>query len=170
MISAPSSADGPSRLLPDASGLVATTQDDRFARRVEGERESPDTIGRVEPQLFHVRVARSRQRIDARSSHLRSEDLQCVDMREQLILNVLVQRLELRHEQAMEVFAAWSGLGGSFRSLASPRQLRTLRLVSALGATRPLGHLSFDDRLKSILLRLRQPGQERWHAQVLVLA
>jgi hypothetical protein len=48
-------------------------------------------------------VARSNQRIDARPSQPRPKDLQGVGVREELILNVLVQRLELRHEQAMEL-------------------------------------------------------------------
>lgn len=74
-------------------------------RAVEGERESPHTAGPIEPQFLHVRVARPRQRIDARPPHLRPKDLQGFDMREELILNILVQRLELRHEQAMEVDA-----------------------------------------------------------------
>lgn len=81
------------------SGLVAAAQDDASALRVEGEGESPDTACGIEAQFLHVRVARALERVDAWTPELGSKHLQYSHMRQQLVLNGLGQRVELRDGQ-----------------------------------------------------------------------
>ena len=56
--------------------FISCNQEDRLALRVEGKGNSPLTIGRAEPQLLHVCVARVVQRVNAGPSQLRPKLLQ----------------------------------------------------------------------------------------------
>ena len=48
-----------------AARFVSCNQKDGVALRIEGKSDSPLTIGRAEPQFFHIRVIGAVQRIHA---------------------------------------------------------------------------------------------------------
>lgn len=99
-----------------APGLVAPTQNDAFAFRVEGERESPNTIRRIEAQFFHVRVARALQRVHPRAPKLRPECLQHRDVRQESIFTMTSRQSSTRwmkpsrtsHPNARQIMALGS--------------------------------------------------------------
>jgi hypothetical protein len=59
-----------------AARLVSSHQKDGVPFRVEREGDAPDTVRRVKAQLFHIRVTRTFERIDAWSAELRAKLLQ----------------------------------------------------------------------------------------------
>ena len=69
------------------AGFVSRNQEDRPALRIERKSHPPFPIGRAEPQLFHIRVARAIQCVDARPPQLRSELLKNARQRQNLRLN-----------------------------------------------------------------------------------
>jgi hypothetical protein len=85
-----------------AAGFITCNEKDSSPFRVEGERYTPDSTGGVKPQLLHVCVARAVERIHARPSELRAELLEQGRVREQFILHLLGQCIELGVEIFMK--------------------------------------------------------------------
>ena len=68
----------------------------RFVSKAKATLHSPLSIGRAEPQLLHVCVARAVQRVNAGPAQLRPKLLQQAGQRQDLRPHVLVQLVELR--------------------------------------------------------------------------
>jgi len=79
-----------------AAGLIARDLQNCLPLGVECKSHPPLAIGRGEPQLLHVRVARSLERIYARPPELRSELLKQARQGQDLGLHVRMQRVEFR--------------------------------------------------------------------------
>ncbi len=79
-----------------AAGFIARDQQNCLPLGVECKSHSPLAIGRGEPQLLHVRVARSLERVHARPPELRSELLKQARQGQDLGLHVRLQRVEFR--------------------------------------------------------------------------
>ncbi len=76
--------------------FVASHQQDRFAGYIERESHSPHAVRRIEPELFHISVARSLERVDARPAELWPELLKKARQGQNFGSHVHVQRVELR--------------------------------------------------------------------------
>src|SRR4051812_25182745 len=78
-------------------------EQDSPAPRVKSERYSPHPAGSIETQLFHVGIPGPVQGIGARPTETRSHRFEKRGVREQLVLHVLRQRIELRLELAVKL-------------------------------------------------------------------
>ena len=56
-----------------SAGFVSANEENGFSVGVEGERDAPNAIIRIAPQLLHVRVLRTYEGIGMRSSELRTK-------------------------------------------------------------------------------------------------
>lgn len=83
--------------------LVARHQKNRLAPRIESKRDSPDTIRHIEPQLFHVRVARPFESIGPGPAEPGADLFQRASEGTDFILNVVRQSVKLRIEQLMKL-------------------------------------------------------------------
>ena len=90
------------KALGAAAGLVARSQKDGPAFGIESESEPPFSADRPEPHLFHIRMPRTVQRIDARASKLWPEPFQQAGDSIDFVLDVPVQVAKLRHEIVVE--------------------------------------------------------------------
>ena len=88
--------------LPAQAALVASHQKDRLPTRVECEGDTPNTLIGIEPQLLHVRIPRSVQRIHCRTSKCRADSLKDLCGLQQRVLNLLSHRSEFGFELGME--------------------------------------------------------------------
>src|SRR5690606_6144789 len=86
------------------SGLVSGDQQNCLPFRVESKSHSPDTALRVEPKLLHIGVDRTFQRIDAGAPKDRTELLKPTQLRQQFVLNLAAELVELRLEQSVESY------------------------------------------------------------------
>ena len=84
------------------TGLVARHEQDRLSFGVERKGYAPDPTRYRKPELFHVGVARSVQRIHPRSPEHRAEFLKQVCMGKQFVLNSDRQIVEFRVEGILE--------------------------------------------------------------------
>ena len=78
--------------------FISRNQKHRLALRIEGKGHSPLAIACGEPQLLHVGVAGTVQRIDAGPPQLRAELPEKARQRQNLRLHVFLKREELRLE------------------------------------------------------------------------
>jgi hypothetical protein len=82
--------------------LVAADQHDRLPQGIEREGHPPNFARLGEPQLLHVGVSRSLQGVHRGSAQVRSEFGQQPSVREQFVLQVIIQAAELGVEIIME--------------------------------------------------------------------
>lgn len=82
------------------AGFVSGDEYYRVASRIEGKRHTPDATPHSEAELFHVRVLRTVQRVDSRSSKPWAQHREQLRMREQFILHIRRELVELWQELA----------------------------------------------------------------------
>ncbi len=85
-----------------ATGFVAGDKQDRLALRIECEGGAPFAVCRFEPQLFHIGVLRSLERVRVWTTKLRTIVGQQLGDGEQSVLDIMLQREKLRLERVFE--------------------------------------------------------------------
>jgi hypothetical protein len=75
--------------------LITRYQQNRLPQWIKGKSNPPDLTISREPKFFHVRVLKALQRIDRWSAEMGPKLSQQFGMRQQFILNVIFQSLEL---------------------------------------------------------------------------
>jgi hypothetical protein len=81
-------------LFADA-GFVAGHEQNRPAPGIEGERSTPDSASRIEPQLLEIAVTRAFERIHSRPAKRWTNVLQKLRLCTQLVLDIFVKCIEL---------------------------------------------------------------------------
>ncbi len=83
-------------------GFVSANQENGFSVGVEGERDAPDAIIRIAPQLLHVRVFRTFERIGMRPSELRTKFFEQSSFRGNGCFGLPRQRIEFGFKSRMK--------------------------------------------------------------------
>lgn len=86
-----------------SAGFVPANEESGFSVGVEGERDAPDAIIRIAPQLLHVRVFRTFEGIGMRSSELRTKLLEQSSFRGNGCFGLPRQRIEFGFKSRMKL-------------------------------------------------------------------
>ena len=86
-----------------AAGFVSGNEENGFSVGVEGERDAPDAIIRIAPQLLHVRVFRTFEGIGMRPSELRTKVFEQSSFRGNGGFGLPRQRIEFDFESRMKL-------------------------------------------------------------------